>query len=275
MEWNPHLGIYPKYLHNRLKRGFGLGVGTTYHPWLRVRDVPSIGTSGNPKGITIPRVYHLLSMPERVYFHLLDRQLDVVDIREQFPILHLQETLAICSELGVKHTHRGSYPEPFTLDFVITRQTHSGLVYEARSIKTPEDAVAPKVRLRLKVEHRWCQQNGIDWKLVDTTEFTQNLLSTLTFMRGWTLQRYVPNADHADEFARAFTDCYGANLPLKEMVKTCADHLKRGYDHCLNEFRFCAWSDRIAVDLTSKLTLHLPVVLRDSDFDDVRPRTQR
>jgi hypothetical protein len=138
MEWSPNLGIYPRYWHNRLKRGFGLGV-TTYHPWLRVRDVPSIGTAGNPKGITIPRVYHLLSVPERIFFHLLDRQLDVVDIREQFPILHLQETLAICSELGVKHMRRGSYPEPFTLDFVVTRQTPSGLVYQARSIKTPED----------------------------------------------------------------------------------------------------------------------------------------
>ena len=267
--------MYPRYLHNRLKRGFGLGVGTTYHPWLRVRDVRSIGTSGNPKGITVPRVYHLLSVPERIFFHLLDRQLDVVDIREQFPILHLQETLAICSELGVKHTRHGSYPEPFTLDFVVTRHTPSGPVYQARSIKTPEDAVVPEVRLRLKVEHQWCQQNGIDWKLVDTTEFTRDLLSTLTFMRGWSPQRYVPKTDQADEFAKMFADSYEANLPLKELVKTCSRRLKRGYDHCLTEFRYCAWSDRIAVDLTSKLTLHLPVVLRDGDIGHVRPGTQR
>lgn len=275
MEWSPHLSMYPKYLRSRLKRGFGLGVGSTYHPWLRVRDVPSIGPSGNPKGITIPRVYHLPSVPERIFFHLLDRQLDVVDIREQFPILHLQETLAICSELSVKHTRHGSYPDPFTLDFVVTRRTPSGLVYQARSIKTPEDAVVPEVRLRLKVEHKWCQQNGIDWKLVDTTIFTRDLLSTLTFMRGWSLQRYVPKMDQADEFARIFADSYGANCPLKEIVKTCSKRLKRGYDHCLTEFRYCVWSDRIAVDLTSKLTLHLPVVLRDGNFGHVRSGTQR
>jgi hypothetical protein len=105
---------------------------------------------------------------------------------------------------------RGSYPEPFTLDFVVTRQTPSGLVYQARSMKTPEDAGVPKVRLRLKVEHRWRQQNGIDWKLVDTTEYSRDLLSTLTFMRGWTLQRYVPKVDQADE-SRMFADHYGTN----------------------------------------------------------------
>lgn len=193
MEWNPNLSMYPKYLHSRLKRGFGLGVGPSYHPWLRVRDVRSIGNSGNPKGITIPRVYHLLSMPERIHFHLLDRQTDVIDIREQFPILDLNETLAICSELGVKHTHHGFFPEPFTLDFLITRQTRSGLMHQARSIKTVVDAAIPKIRLRLKVEHKWCEQNSIDWKLVDTTEYTTDLLSTLTFMRGWSLQRHVTN----------------------------------------------------------------------------------
>jgi hypothetical protein len=275
MEWNPNLSMYPKYLQSRLKRGFGLGAGPSYHPWLRVRDVRSIGTSGNPRGITIPRVYHLLSVPERIHFHLLDRQADVIDIREQFPILDLNETLAICSKLGVRHTRRGVFPEPFTLDFLVTRQTHSGLVYQARSIKTVEDAAVPKIRLRLKVEHSWCEQNSIDWKLVDTTEYTPNLLSTLLFMRGWSLQRYIPKVDQADEFARMFADSYEANVPLKEIINRCAKRLKRGYQYCLNEFRYCAWSDRIPVDLHSRLTLHLPVVLRYGDCDYLRSRTQR
>ncbi|MDB5790025.1 MAG: hypothetical protein JWQ80_49 [Massilia sp.] len=272
MEWSPHLGLYPSYLRNKLKRGFGLGAGITYHPWLRVRDVPSIGTSGNPLGITVPRIYHLLSLPERIYFYLLDRQPDVVDIREQFPILNLAETLTICSELGVKHTRKGSFPEPFTLDFIVTRQTPFGLTYQARSIKTPEDASIPKVRLRLKVEHNWCQQNNIEWKLVDTTGYSRDLFSTLTFMRGWALQRYVPNFEHLDEFVKVFFNIYGKNFPLKEMIQTCAVRLKRGHETCLNEFRYCVWSDRITVDLMSKLTLHLPVVLHNDDLHGVCPR---
>ncbi|MGJ9420784.1 TnsA endonuclease N-terminal domain-containing protein [Massilia sp. CMS3.1] len=258
-----------------MKRGFGLGTGIAYHPWLRVRDVPSIGTSGNPKGITVPRIYHLLSLPERIYFYLLDRQPDVVDIREQFPILNLAETLTICSELGVKHTRKGRFPEPFTLDFIVTRQTPSGLAYQARSIKTPEDASIPKVRLRLKVEHKWCQQNNIDWKLVDTTGYSRELFATLTFMRGWALQRHLPNFEQADEFAKVFFDIYEQNLPLKEIIRTCSMRLNRSNENCLNEFLYCVWSGRIAVDLMSKLTLHLPVVLQNDDLYDVRQRPQR
>ncbi|MFS0756117.1 TnsA endonuclease N-terminal domain-containing protein [Noviherbaspirillum sp. 1P10PC] len=266
MEWSRDLKMYPRYWHNRLKRGFGLGAGVAYHPWLRVRDVPSIGTSGNPKGIKVSRIYHLLSTPERVFFHLLDRQPNVIDIREQFPILHLNETQSICSELGIRHTRRGPYPEPFTLDFFVTRQTPLGVVFQARSIKTPEHAADPNVRLRLAVEHIWCQAHGIDWKLIDTSGFTGNLLSTLTFMRGWSVQRYIPNPEQADEFAKVFHNIYTKNLPLREIVELCSKRLKRGYGHCLNEFRYCAWSNRIVVDLTAKLTLHLPVVLRNGRF---------
>lgn len=262
MEWDTELKLYPKYWHSRLKRGFGLGSKIDYHPWLRVRDVPSIGTSGNPKGLTIPRVYHLLSGLERIYFHLIDRQSDVIDIREQFPILDLKSTLAICAGLGVTHTRDGRFPEPFTLDFMVTRQTTNGPIYQARSIKTSESAKDPAVRLRLSVEYEWCKNNGIDWKLVNTGEFSNDMLATLTFVRGWSRHQFKPNEVRAAAFVRTFQSMYSTNVPLQEVVQTCAHRLKRSYRDCLNEFRYCAWTDQIAIDLTRKVSLHLPLVLR-------------
>ena len=264
MEWPDNLGNYPAYWHSRIKRGFGLGVGATYHPWLRVRDVPSHGSSGNPKGITVPRVYHLLSRLERTYFHLVDRQMDVVDIREQFPILHLHGTQKLCAELGVVHPRKGGFPEPFTIDFVVSRKTPSGLVHEAKSIKTPADAVDPAVRLRLKVEHRWCQQAGIDWKLILTDGFTDDLATTLTFMRGWHRHRYTPEKERADQFAKTFESVYKPNVPLKDLLEECSARAMRGYSQCSNDFRYCSWSNRINVDLASRLSLDLPVVLHGS-----------
>lgn len=267
MEWDSDLAKYPRYWHNRLKRGFGLGVGLDYQPWLRVRDVPSRGSSGNPKGIIIPRVYHLLSTPERIYFHLLDRQPDVVDIREQFPILHLHATQVLCGELEVTHPRRGRYPEPFTIDFLVTRKTTSGFIHEARSIKTPEDAADESVRARLNIEYQWCRQNNIDWKLVDTRGFTSDLLSTLTFMRGWVQHRYKPEAVGSDKFTKVFNAAYRTNRPLNELVEACARRLKRSYSQSLNDFRYCVWSGRIPIELASKLTLHLPVVLNGTEYN--------
>lgn len=262
MEWNDDLSLYPSYWHSRLKRGFGFGREDSYLPWLRVRDVPSIGTSGNPRGITIKRVYHLLSTPERVFFHMIDRQHDVIDIREQFPILDLGGTVALCAERGVKHTRKGRFLEPFTIDFLITRHTSQGPFYQARSIKTVQDAQNPAVRLRLSVEHEWCRRNGIDWKLVDTTGFSPDLLSTLTFIRAWTRHGFVPVPEKTDLFVKVFHDVYVPNLPLRDLVNRCAERLQRSTPDCLDEFRYCAWADRLPIDISRKLTLHLPVVLK-------------
>lgn len=262
MEWNDDLSLYPSYWHSRLKRGFGLGRGKSYLPWLRVRDVPSLGTSGNPRGITVERVYHLLSTPERAYFHIVDRQPDVIDIREQFPILDLRATVSLCAERGVKHPRKGRYFQPFTIDFLITRRTPEGLVYEARSIKTPQDAQDQATRLRLSIEHEWCKRAGIDWKLIDTSSFSTDLLSTLTFIRAWARHRFVPNSSNASAFVDAFHDTYNPNRPLREVIRACSERLKRNYAECLNEFRYCAWSDRLPIEITRKVTLHLPVVLR-------------
>lgn len=264
MEWTNDLDAYPTYLHSRLKRGFGLGAGDNYLPWLRVRDVPSRGNSGNPKGIIIPRIYHLLSRPERTYFHYLERQPDVVDIREQFPILDIEGTLKLCAELGVRHSWEGSFPKPFTFDFLVTRKTSNGLIYQARSIKTPEDAQKPRVRANLNVEYQWSNRRKLDWQLVDTSGFTDDVRSTLIFMRSWYLHQYTPDQDIAERFTLVFRDLYRPNAPLKELLEQCAKQIKRSYSLAQNDFRYCAWSGRIPVKLNSRLAMNLPVTLESA-----------
>lgn len=221
--------------------------------------MPSIGSSGNPKGITVPRTYHLLSKIERTYFHLLDRQADVVDIREQFPILDIEGTLKLCSELGVRHPREGRYPKAFTFDFLVTRRTESGLIYQARSLKTVDDAQDDEVRALLNVEYQWSRRINLDWQLVGVSGFTDDLLPTLSFMRSWYLHRYEPDERIANQFASEFRKHYRPNVPLKELIELCSRKMKRGYSLAQNDFRYCAWSGRIRVKLNSRLTLHLPV----------------
>jgi hypothetical protein len=107
MEWSSDLSLYPPWLHARLKRGRGIGVGAAYQPWIKIHDFSSAGTSSRTGGITVNRVHHLLSSLETTYLYLLERDPDVIDIREQFPILELAKTLKSCGELGVKHSYRG------------------------------------------------------------------------------------------------------------------------------------------------------------------------
>jgi hypothetical protein len=213
-------------------------------------------------GILVPRRHHLLSIQERIYFFLLEQEPDVIDIREQFPILQLNATLQLCGELEIRHTRKGRYPEPFTLDFLVTRRTPSGVVFEGRSVKTPSDAEDPDIRRRLKVEHRWCDQHSIDWKLISSPSFNAELLSRLTFIRSWSRHGLIPDRFRADTFSETFLNGYQANATLQSQIATCAKKLGLGYHPSIDEFRYCAWTRRIPVDLQSRLALNIPVTLK-------------
>ena len=89
-------------LKKMIQEGYGTGVGSTYKPWIKIQDVPSLGRVTRIKGIkTKKRQHELLSDMERNYFYILEFSDKVLDIREQFPLLPLEDTLSIVEELGI------------------------------------------------------------------------------------------------------------------------------------------------------------------------------
>lgn len=263
MQWDTDLSLYMPHFRNRLLRGQGLGVHAEYKPWLRVRDVPSRGTSSIVRGIRIPRCIHLLSKIEAAYFFLLERRRAVQDCREQFPILDITRTLELCEELGVRHPHKGFYPEPFTIDFMITEIEDGKPCFRAASIKTPRDAVKPAVLHRLAVEHRWCAEHNIPWTLVDTSELGDTVLVNLRFMRAWFLHRHTPDYPQAVRFAACLLDGYQRNTLIDELVHDVCQRLHIPIDAGRDIFRFCTWSGLLPICLSSALAFNLPLVLRN------------
>ena len=197
-----------------------------------------------------------------MYFFLVERQKSTVDIQECWPIFDIDRTIELCATLGVRHQYRGSFPTPFTIDFLITESVDDQLMYRAASIKTPEDAADPKVRQRLEVENRWCRERGIPWTLVDTSHFDRTLLSNLLFMRTWFRHHYDPNEDVESRFAESFRAIYATNVPLAALIEETAKVLRFPVPLAIDVFRYCAWSDRIAVSLKHPLSLNMPLVLR-------------
>ncbi len=133
--WTSNLDLYAPWLHTKISKGCGVGVGKDYVPWIKTRDFSSKGTSGQTHCMLTDRVIHTLSEYETIYFYILERDASVIDIREQFPILYLPETLDIAFNLGYKHPSRFGKPQPITIDFLITLDTPNGVKYAARSIK--------------------------------------------------------------------------------------------------------------------------------------------
>src|SRR5260370_35651672 len=87
----------------RLKEGRGQGRGAKYKPWLYIHDVPSRGRAWRTKGWKTGRPKQLLSDFEHDYFLIKDRDPSAIDIREQYPLCPLEETLAIAGDGRVRH----------------------------------------------------------------------------------------------------------------------------------------------------------------------------
>ncbi|MGQ7889252.1 TnsA endonuclease N-terminal domain-containing protein [Paenibacillus sp. WC2504] len=152
----------------RLKEGRGSGIGRHYKPWILVHEVPSIGKSSIRYSWTVGRDHHFLSLLESMYFYLLEWEDDVVDMREQFPLLPREETQAIAAELGVKHPAdpKTKVDVVMTTDNVITQKTQFGQVIKARSIKYEDALQMRRNAEKQTIEKIYWTRRGVEWNVV-------------------------------------------------------------------------------------------------------------
>ena len=69
-----------------IKDGRGDGELSSYKPWLTVRDLSSLGRSHRVYDHKTKRTHHLLSNLELAIFLILEWNLLIQDMREQFPL---------------------------------------------------------------------------------------------------------------------------------------------------------------------------------------------
>ncbi len=93
----------PEAIKKLIKEGRGAGTGPTYRAWLNIWDVPSKGRRHRIYCAKVGRELHLLSDLERQCAFAGEYTAQVVDIREQLPLLPLWETQQIAIELGIRH----------------------------------------------------------------------------------------------------------------------------------------------------------------------------
>src|SRR3546814_4978755 len=87
-----------------------------------------MGRSWKIQGVKIDRIHHLLSDLERAYFLLCEFSEDVVDIREQYPLLPVESTQAIARAIGVRYPKykTTSVPMVMTTDFLLSVKQPNG-----------------------------------------------------------------------------------------------------------------------------------------------------
>jgi len=164
-----------------IREGRGKGTGKQYKPWLTVSDVPSLGRVHRVFCPKTERVHHLLSDNEYFAFLIQWWRDDVIDIREQFPLLDRRETLEIAARCGVPHPvdplSRALWV--LTTDLLVTIDTAHGTDTVAYSIKQADDLMTERTLEKLEIERIYWERREVEWYILTDQHvknpFTKNL----------------------------------------------------------------------------------------------------
>jgi len=163
-----------------VKEGRGQGTGAGYMPWILVQDFPSRGMVSRVRGSKTGRVHHFMSNLELSFFFLLDWSADVLDIREQYPLLDLRRMIEIAEEAQIRYPYdpQSGFPYVLTSDFYIDT-TRGPMVV---TIKPAVDLTKPRVREKLEVERRYWDSQNIRWTVVTENEIDQTKAQNIEWL---------------------------------------------------------------------------------------------
>ncbi|EJP6472084.1 heteromeric transposase endonuclease subunit TnsA [Clostridium botulinum] len=169
----------------RLKEGRGNGRFQEYKPWIKVHEVPSEGRVHRVYGWKTKRIHQLLSDLECYYFLIMQFSDKVVDIREQYPLLPLEQTIAIAKEHGIKHPaieNKQSKEVVMTTDFVLTLKGKNKNYDIARTIKEKSKLSKKRVCEKFFIEEKYWDIKGVNWGIVTDSEIPKVKGKNLLFL---------------------------------------------------------------------------------------------
>ncbi|OSO75060.1 hypothetical protein B6N17_001595 [Stutzerimonas stutzeri] len=239
-----------------------------------MQDVPSHGRSRKIHGTKVNRLHHLLSDLEYGYLLLLEFSEQVVDIREQYPLLPQSSAQSIANALNIPYPVYPGTKVPFVLttDFLVTlREPNGGDRLVARTIKYT-DSFAPGRGLgrtleKLNIEREFWKQRGIDWAVITEQNIPATLRSNLDWLRkGAALKRELQQRELTINFLNELNSMRDFQWSLDRMLRSIASSLFVPYSDAKDIFMHLVWNKNIVLDLlaerfTMKSVLQIPVIV--------------
>lgn len=166
-------------IQKHLKKGYGKGDLKDYKPWIKVNHFSSLGRSHRLYGLKTGRVHHLFSDLEVNLFNILDFSDDVLDIKEQYPLLDLgnpsiEETKRIAALLGIKHPQHHGNNIVITTDFLITLKKNKKII--ARTVK-PYTHLSERTLEKFEIERSYWNCLGVEWAIVTDKELSSSVIT--------------------------------------------------------------------------------------------------
>jgi len=158
-----------------LKNKYGIGQGADYKPWLRIQDVKSKGSRSLIYGRKSQRDHHMMSSIESEFFYIAEFLDNVVDIREQFPILPLNYTQKVAQTLGITHPAHPKTKEPIiiTTDQLLTVKSSQGNSFCAVSVKPESESDKLRVLEKIDIERVCWELLGVKFKYFTGNKLTR------------------------------------------------------------------------------------------------------
>ncbi len=173
-----------KSIEKRIEEGRCKKDGKDYIPWYKVQDVASAGVSLKTFSPLTKRQHHLLSRLESNYFYILEWSEKVIDIKEQYAILDIDETIEIASSLGYKHPFDPKTRNivPITTDFLIEIERDGKNVFLSRTLKYTKD-LTKRTLQKFEIEKTYWKRRGIDWGIVTEQMIDKNIIDNIIWIR--------------------------------------------------------------------------------------------
>ena len=242
--------------HRLIEQGRGQGTGKDYKPWITIHDLASRGVVSRTPGRKTHRIHHLLSRNETAFFYILDASEKVIDIREQYPLLPVTETVGIAEKLGYRHPRDpvSKYPYVMTTDFVIT--TKQGDV--ARSVKLLSELEKPRVQEKFAIERLYWERRGVEWRIVTEEEIDFQKARNLEWVyRSWHYPQMLPKGVRSEDVTSLFLELFeSTSLPVTEIAGITEDTFGLEAGLGLTTFQYLLLRKKIStVDLSAPLDL--------------------
>ncbi|SHJ75306.1 TnsA endonuclease C terminal [Clostridium cavendishii DSM 21758] len=244
-----------------IKEGRGTGRLGEYKPWILIQDVSSSGRSTRLKGIKTKRQHDFLSDMETNYFYILEYADSVIDIREQYPLLPIEETLQIANELGIEHPKNPRTNEyiVMTTDFFITQNNNLDL---ARTVKSKDDLCNKRVLEKFEIERVYWERKGIDWGIVTNEEINKTVAQNIKFFHSYydisNLDVFI-DLDEMEiqdiilEYIRRISD---TNISIREISRVFENDLSLLKGTGISVFKYLLARKVIEVDITKEIDIN-------------------
>ncbi|MBD0677194.1 TnsA endonuclease N-terminal domain-containing protein [Pseudomonas sp. PSB11] len=275
--FNPRRGklVTREYLETLIKKGVGSGERESYRPWLKIRSVPSKGTSRIVPGVRVARGHHCLSNCEYMFLVLVEFNKDITDIREQFPLIDYDETYSIALQKNIRPAlYIGTdVPFVFTADFMLTFTRPGGeSTMVAISLKYKEEitnaTAAKRKRIFEKqdIEKEYWARRGVKSKLCFYEDLPHIKIKNLIILRGYAnLPLSVASDNNIQKIIRFFVDLADPegmeDISLRSLLRLVSQHVYIEYKTVKDLFFYLVWNKKIVIDLDlHELNLSKPIM---------------